>query len=293
MEDHDVVDAVEELGTEVRLERIHDLVLHALVAHGFVVAGEANVGLTQILGTEVARHDQHGVAEVDCAALAVGETAFFENLQQDVEDIGVSFFDFVEQHHAEWLAAHGFGELAALFVSDVSGGRTDEAAHGVLLHVLAHVERDQRGVIAEQELGECLGELGLAHARWAEEDERAAGALGVFETCTRTTNALADRLDGVLLADDALVQLGFHVEQLLRLFFGELVHRDASPQAEHFGDGFFVDFVEQIDAAGLHFGFLGGLFFEKGLFLIAKAAGFFEALFFNGLLLAFLHFGEL
>ena len=190
MEHDGLVDAVEELGPEVVLQRLVDLLLHALVAHGGVVAGEADVGLAEILGAEVRRHDQHGVAEVDRAALAVGQATFFQDLQQRVEHVGVGLFDLVEQHHRERLAAHGLGELAALFVADVAGRRTDEAADGVLLHVLGHVEGDQCRVVTEQELGERLGELGLADAGGAEEDERARRALRVLQAGT----GAADRL---------------------------------------------------------------------------------------------------
>jgi len=68
----------------------------------------------------------------------------------------------------------------ALVVADVARGRTDQAAHRVLLHVLAHVELDQRVLVVEEELGQGLGEFGLAHARGAQEDKRAAGSLGSF-----------------------------------------------------------------------------------------------------------------
>ena len=53
VEDDGVVDAVEELGPEVGLERIVDLLLHLLVAHRLVALGEAEVGLAEILGSEV------------------------------------------------------------------------------------------------------------------------------------------------------------------------------------------------------------------------------------------------
>ena len=76
----------------------------------------------------------------------------------------------------ERLAPHGLGELAALLVADVAGGRADEAADRVLLHVLGHVERDERLLVAEEELGERLGQLGLPDAGRAEEDERARRA---------------------------------------------------------------------------------------------------------------------
>ena len=49
-------------------------------------------------------------------------------------------FDFVEQDDAVGLAAHGFGQLAAFVVPHIAGRRTDEPRHGMLFHVLAHVE---------------------------------------------------------------------------------------------------------------------------------------------------------
>jgi hypothetical protein len=58
----------------------------------------------------------------------------------------------------------------------------------VLLAELAHVERDQRALVVEQELGERLGELGLSDARGAGEDERAAGTLRVLEAGALTTD---------------------------------------------------------------------------------------------------------
>ena len=57
----------------------------------------------------------------------------------------------------ERLAAHGLGELAAFVVADVAGRRADQPRHRVLLHVLGHVELDQRVLVAEEELGERLG----------------------------------------------------------------------------------------------------------------------------------------
>ncbi len=90
-----------------------------------------------------------------------------------------------------------------------------------------------------------------------------------------------------------LCSSALHVEQLGGLFFGELVDRDAGPDAEHLGDGFFVDLVEQVDAGGLDLGLLGGLLLEQRLLLVAQAAGFFEVLLFDGALLGLLHFGEL
>src|SRR5579885_1607778 len=176
--EHDrLVDAVQELRPEVLLEGVVDLLLHLLVGDGLVGLAEAHRRLAEVGGAQVRGHDQHGVAEVDRAPLGVGEATLLEDLQQRVEDVGVGLLDLVEEHHRERLAAHGLGELAALVVADVARGGADEPADRVLLHVLGHVEADHRLRFAEEELGELLGQLGLADTGGAEEDERAARAL--------------------------------------------------------------------------------------------------------------------
>ena len=58
--------------------------------------------------------------EVHRAALAVGQAAVVEHLQQDVEDVGVRLLDLVEEHDGVGPAADGLGELAALVVADVA-----------------------------------------------------------------------------------------------------------------------------------------------------------------------------
>ena len=162
----------------------------------------------------------------------------------------------------------------------------------MLLHVLGHVERDQRRVVTEEELGERLGELGLADAGGAEEDERTRRPLRVLETGTGAADRLRHRGDGALLADDALVEVLLHLEQTLGLLLGELVHRDTGPQRQHLGDGFLVDLVEQVDAVGLDLELLGGLLLEQRLLLVAEATGLFELLLLDGALLRFLHLVE-
>src|SRR5699024_3465086 len=108
-----------------------------------------------------------------------------------------------------------------LLVADVPGRRSEEPRDGVLLHELAHVELDQRLFIPEQELRQRLRQLGLADTGGASEDERAAGALGVLQPGAGAPDRLGERLDGVILADDPLVQLILHTEQPGALLLGE------------------------------------------------------------------------
>ena len=114
--------------------------------------------------------------------------AVIEHLQQRVEDVRMSLFDLVEQHHGERLAAHLFGELAAFLVADVSRRRTEESRSRVLLGELGHIHANQRVLIVEQEFGERLGQLGLADAGGAGEDERTGRALRVLQTHASTAD---------------------------------------------------------------------------------------------------------
>ena len=134
------------------------------------------------------------------------------------------------------LAPHGLGQLAALVVADVAGRGTDQARHVVTLHELAHVDLDERVLGAEHELGERLRELGLPDAGGAHEDERADRPLRVLQAGARASHRPADRLDRLLLADDAVVERILHVEQALGLLGADADDRDPGPHAHDLRD---------------------------------------------------------
>ncbi len=212
LEHDDVIQTVQELRTELLLQFGADLILHALVARlGVGTQVEAGVGgLGDVSRTEVGGQDDDGVLEVHLASLAIGQVAVIKHLQQRVEDVRMGLFDLVEQHHGERLAAHLFGKFAALLVADVSRRRTKQTRSRVLLGELGHVHANQRVLIVEQELGERLGQLGLADAGGASEDERTGRTLRILQTDTSTTDGAGQRGNRLVLADDALVQFAFH-----------------------------------------------------------------------------------
>ena len=94
----------------------------------------------------------------------------------------------------------------------------------------------------------------------------------------------------VVLADDPLVQLVLHAEELGRLLLGELVDGDAGPQREHLGDGLLADLVEEVDALGLELLLLGRTLLEQLLLAVAQRRGALELL---GLDRAFLVLADL
>ena len=140
--------------------------------------------LGDVPSAQVGGHDDDGVLEVHRPALGVGQPSVLQDLEQGVEDVRVSLLDLVEQDHGERLAAHLLGQLAALLLSDVPGRRTEQPGHRVLVHVLAHVQLDQRVLIAEQEVRERPGQLRLADPGRAGEEERAPGPLRVLQPCS-------------------------------------------------------------------------------------------------------------
>jgi hypothetical protein len=49
------------------------------------------------IGAHVRGHDDDGVPEIDLSPKAVGDFALFQNLEQQMHDIRMSFFDLIEE----------------------------------------------------------------------------------------------------------------------------------------------------------------------------------------------------
>ena len=94
----------------------------------------------------------------------------------------MGLFNLVQQDHAVGAAPDEFGQAAAVVIADVAGRRADDAADGVPFLVLRHIEPDQGFVIVEEVLGQRLGQLRLADAGRADEEEVADRSLGVLQT---------------------------------------------------------------------------------------------------------------
>jgi hypothetical protein len=99
----------------------------------------------------------------------------------------------------------------------------------------------------EHELGQRAGQLRLADAGRAEEQERADRAVRVGQPGAGATQRVGDGLDGLLLADDAAVEALLHVDELLDLALDQPGHRDARPLADDLGDLLDVDALGQVD----------------------------------------------
>ena len=232
MEDHHFVDPVDEFRPEVLAHLAH----HGFLDHVRIVQRLVGRQALDLGRADVAGHHHHGVAEVHGTALAIGQPAVVQHLQQDVEHVRMRLLDLVEQDDAVRVAPHGLGQVAALFIAHVSRRRTDQSRHGVFLHEFAHVDADQVIFGVEHEAGQRLAQFRLAHAGGPQEEEGTPRPVGIGQAGARTADGVGHQGDGLVLADHALVQFLFHLEQFLALAFHHLGDGNAGSPRDHFGD---------------------------------------------------------
>ena len=128
----------------------------------------------------------------------------------------------------------------------------------MLLLVFGHVNADHGPLVVEQEFRQGPGQFGFADAGRSQEDEGADGPVRIFQTGASPHDRLGNRLDGLVLADDAQVEFVLEVEQLLHFPFQKLGHGDVRPAGDHLGDVLLVHlFLDEPGGAVL----LGQAFF--------------------------------
>src|SRR5579859_7443770 len=211
-EDDHLVNAVDKLGAETLLTQV--LTGHTL--HLFLIV--LTIEFMQPEIADITGHDDHRIFEIDRTTLAIGEATIVEELQQDIEDLGSGLLDLIEQHNAIGMATHSFGQLSALFIANIAGRGANEARNRVLLHILGHVDAHHGLLIIEEKLGQGAGQLGFTDAGGPQEEEAGQRSVRIGENFQRS-----------ILANDALAQVIFHVEQLLDLSLHQFRDRDMGP----------------------------------------------------------------
>ena len=154
-------------------------------------------------------------------------------MQKYIENIGVRFFNFVEQYYRVGSAANCFGKLTALFVADVSRRRSDKAAYAEFLHVFRHIYTHHVFLIVEKRLSQRFCKLGLADAGRTEEEERADGLVRVGNARARTPYSFGDFLYGFVLTNYALMQRVAKSKQLFALALHQLRYWYARPARDY------------------------------------------------------------
>ena len=127
MEVNNFVNTVQELGFKLAGQSF---------VNAFINFRIAELVIQQPLRTDVGSHNHNSVAEIDRASLTISQTTIIHNLEQNVEDIWVSLFNFIEKHHRIRTSAHRFSKLAALVVTDISRRSTDHSSYSMFLLIL-------------------------------------------------------------------------------------------------------------------------------------------------------------
>ena len=133
------------------------------------------------------------------------------------------------------------------------------------LHVLRHVDAHHRVLVVEEELRERARQLRFSDAGRTHEDERADGAIRIFQSRAGTTHRIRHRGNRFFLSDDALLDRVFHVHELLHFRLEHLRHRDARPLRDDLGDVFVGHFFFQHGAVLLHLRELRACFVDFAL----------------------------
>ena len=160
----DLIQPVEKLWPEGLTQQLIDLVFGLLA--DLAIGADA---IQQELAAQVGSQDDDGIFKIHCAALAIGNAAVVQHLQQDVEHIGMGFFHFVEQDDAVGLASHRFCELPPFFIAHISRRSADQAGYAEFFHVFRHVDAHQIFFAVKQSLSQGFGKLGLPHTGGTEE----------------------------------------------------------------------------------------------------------------------------
>ena len=164
IKDDDFIQAAHQFGPEIILGFLYRL-FAAAGALG-LRSGKTQRGCLpgQAAGTQVGSEQDNGVGKIRPPPLGIGQRAALQDLQQQILNVAVRFFNLVKQHHAVGAAADFLGQLAGLLVAHIARRRADHPGDSVLLHIFGHVKAQQGFLTAEPAFGQCAGQLCFAHA---------------------------------------------------------------------------------------------------------------------------------
>ncbi len=156
------------------------------------------------LTADIGGHDHDGIFEIYRSAVTVGQPAIVKNLQEDIEDVRMGFFDLVEQEDRIGPPPDGLGQVSALVVSHISGRSADQSGDGVFFHEFGHVDPDHGLFVVEHEFGQGPGEFRLADAGGSQEDKGTDRPVWVLQSGTGPSQGARNSGNALILPDDPL-----------------------------------------------------------------------------------------
>ena len=213
-------DNVVEAVTEFRRKHFFDFA-HCIST--IVLMNQPNRFTLSFTHTGVGGHDQHHIAEIRFTPVIVGQRAVIHHLQQQVKDIRVCFFDFIQQQYRMRMLNNSIGQQTALVETDIPRRRTNQAADGVAFHIFGHIKTQQFNA-------ECFGQLhrdfGLTDASWSGKQERTDRFMLVSQTGTAHFDRFSQRLNGFILSEYQHFQTVAQVFQRVAIALRNALLRD-------------------------------------------------------------------
>ncbi len=206
---HDSIEPVAEFRAECALYRF----VQSRYAYGLIA--KADERFADVPRTCVACHNEYDIAEVRLAALVVGKRCIIHDLEKNIVDVGMGFFDFIKKHDCIRCLADCIGQQAAFFIADISGRRPDQTAHSMLFLIFAHVEAMQGN---RKMLGELARKLCFSDTRRADKKEIRDWLVWRAESCSGTFDCSDNGFYSLILAEHFKLERRFEGRELV--FFG-------------------------------------------------------------------------
>ncbi len=157
----------------------------------------------------------------------------------------MSLLDFIQQDDTVRLSAHRFRQLAAFFVTDIAGRRTNEAGHRMFFHVFGHVKTNQGALVVKQKLGKRFSQFGFPDACRPQENKRSDGASGFFQPGPGAANRLRHSGNSLVLSNYPVMEEIFHPQEFFGFAFHQARHGNPGPAANDFRNIGFINLFFQ------------------------------------------------
>ena len=120
------------------------------------------------------------------------------HLQKNVVNIAVGFFNLIKQDYRIRVFDNRVGEQTALIEAYVARRCTNQATHGMTLHVLRHIETYQ---LNAHNFGQLLSYLGFPYAGRTSKQERTNRFLFGAKTRAGQVDGIRQRLNRFILTE--------------------------------------------------------------------------------------------
>src|SRR5271165_2118314 len=225
--DHDLVDAIHELGRKLPAGGIHRGAIDLGVEFGVHISGllrESQAAIdevTHLPGAKVGGQDDYALGKVDPAIVTEGQCGLIENAEQQLPQGVGGLFNFVEQQNRQLelvgmpLAQRLLRQYRmGLTMAQIARRRADQLRDLMRMLELSGVNLDAGAWVAKQRLRHRLDDASLAGTRRSEEQEISDWPAGRIQSRQKHLIDFGDLRDSGILAYDLAPEGGF---KLLRV----------------------------------------------------------------------------